>query len=151
MIRFETTPYHVIYWIKKLWWIRPKKQAYSDSNFSYFAKIYLFFDQCHVIRREKNMFKMTTKMSKILEFWKLKPKFLVKMGRKLKIHYEILPPLKAIKQCQQSFGPTFIPHVKPNEKPFDVSWSKNYFHVFTLRQCWVAALGSEGGNFLLKN
>lgn len=26
----------------------------------------------------------------------------------------------AIKQCQQSFGATFIPHVKPGEKPFDV-------------------------------
>ena len=126
MIRFETMPYHVIYWIKKigqLWWIRSKKQAYSDSNFSYFVKNYLFFDQCHIVRT-MNMFKMTTKMSKILEFWKLKSKFLVKMGRKLKIHYEILPPLKAIKQCQQSFGPTFIPHVKPNEKPFDVSITK---------------------------
>ena len=35
---------------------------------------------------------------------------------------------KAIKQCQQSFGPTFIPHVRPNEKPFDVSCNKNYIH-----------------------
>ena len=27
---------------------------------------------------------------------------------------------QAIKQCQQSFGPTFKPHVKENEAPFDV-------------------------------
>ena len=27
---------------------------------------------------------------------------------------------KALQQCQQSFGSTFMPHVKENEPPFDV-------------------------------
>ena len=26
----------------------------------------------------------------------------------------------ALEQCQQSFGPNFVPHVKPKEPPFEV-------------------------------
>ncbi len=29
--------------------------------------------------------------------------------------------VKAIEQCQKAFGSKFVPHVKPGEKPFEVS------------------------------
>ena len=31
---------------------------------------------------------------------------------------------KAIKQCQQSFGSRFVPHVKEKEPPFEVSFDQ---------------------------
>ena len=65
LIHFETTQYIVCYLldqkIGQLWWIRSKKQAYSDSNFSLFVKNYLLFGQSRIVRRKMNMFKMTTK------------------------------------------------------------------------------------------
>ena len=54
-------------------------------------------------------------------------------------HYDFLregnapgDQFKAIDQCQQSFGPNFVPHVKENEPPFEnlcrELWCSNQTH-----------------------